>query len=373
MSFSREISYTLPDSGSPSRIGYFDESSLAVIVTHPWGPLGGNMQNSVVLNVVQFFQRLKVTTMRFDFCGMQIGRGYSQIDQVKEAANVLLKGKFLSSDEQTHPKHILLVGYSYGSIICASATASIPECIGVIWIAPPLGVRRWLYLFAGNKHLAQAHKREDMPQLMIMGSNDNFTSVEDFERVVKAMPKDSTTSVVLEGSDHFFGRTAKDLLAAIVHGMKVFGQLDGLEYLNLGHNALTELPSGIGLLTNLQILLLCGKGLSGLPTEVPQLANLRELEVSRNLLKRGRNEYPEETTWEIATGDGTVVASGDGYSSLHAQLHQLDIPRETVCPIRCLHLDDFDDGGLSVEITRLGKVDQIDADFKAQVVRFICA
>lgn len=215
MSFSREISYTLPDSGSPSRIGYFDESSLAVIVTHPWGPLGGNMQNSVVLNVVQFFQRLKVTTMRFDFCGMQIGRGYSQIDQVKEAANVLLKGKFLSSDEQTHPKHILLVGYSYGSIICASATASIPECIGVIWIAPPLGVRRWLYLFAGNKHLAQAHKREDMPQLMIMGSKDNFTSVEDFERVVKAMPKDSTTSVVLEGSDHFFGRTAKDLLAAI--------------------------------------------------------------------------------------------------------------------------------------------------------------
>ncbi|CAJ1950516.1 unnamed protein product [Cylindrotheca closterium] len=216
MSLSQERSFTLPDSGSPSRIAYFEESNLAVIVTHPWGPLGGNMQNNVVLNVAQFFQRLKVTTLRFDFCGMQVGRGYSQIEQVKECANVLLKGKFLSSQQQQNlPKQILLVGYSYGSIICASATASIPECIGMVWIAPPLGVRRWLYLFAGNTHLEQARKRPELPQLMILGSNDNFTSVKDFEKVVQTMPQETTSSTVLNGSDHFFGRTAKDLLAAI--------------------------------------------------------------------------------------------------------------------------------------------------------------
>lgn len=182
------------------------------------------MQNHVVLNVVQFFQRLKVTTMRFDFCGSQIGRGYSQIDQVKEAASVLVKGTFLSSSsQQTNnlPKNILLVGYSYGSIICASATASIPECIGMIWIAPPLGVRRWLYLFAGNTHLEQAKKRPNMPQLMIMGSKDNFTSIEDFENVVSTMPE-ATSSSVLKGSDHFFGSSAKlkDLLAEICKYME---------------------------------------------------------------------------------------------------------------------------------------------------------
>ncbi len=36
------------------------------------------MNNNVVLGVVFWFQRLKVTTLRFDFCGSQIGRGHRQ-------------------------------------------------------------------------------------------------------------------------------------------------------------------------------------------------------------------------------------------------------------------------------------------------------
>lgn len=68
---------TLPESGAKAQLADF-HSPLAVIVTHPWGPLGGNMNNNVVLGVVFWFQRLKVTTLRFDFCGSQIGRGHRQ-------------------------------------------------------------------------------------------------------------------------------------------------------------------------------------------------------------------------------------------------------------------------------------------------------
>ena len=68
---------TLPESGSPANLADFG-SSLAVIVTHPWGPLGGNMNNNVVLALVFWFQRLRITTLRFDFCGSQIGRGHQQ-------------------------------------------------------------------------------------------------------------------------------------------------------------------------------------------------------------------------------------------------------------------------------------------------------
>eukprot|EP00980_Cylindrotheca_fusiformis_P003616 scaffold812_cov124-Cylindrotheca_fusiformis.AAC.8 len=157
---SREIDYVLPESKSPSKIAYFENSSLAVIVAHPWGMLGGNLHNNVVLAVVQYFQRLGITTARFDFCGSQLGRGYRQIDQVKEMADILLSGSSSSGStttstpwnrptskeedqqqqkQQRFPTRILLVGYSYGSIICGSASAKIPQCIGTVWIAPPFG------------------------------------------------------------------------------------------------------------------------------------------------------------------------------------------------------------------------------------------
>lgn len=68
---------TLPESGSPANLADFG-TSLAVIVTHPWGPLGGNMNNNVVLALVFWFQRIGVTTLRFNFCGSQIGRGHTQ-------------------------------------------------------------------------------------------------------------------------------------------------------------------------------------------------------------------------------------------------------------------------------------------------------
>lgn len=168
------------------------------------------MNNNVVLGIVFWLQRLKVTTLRFDFCGIQIGRGHRQVEQVKEAADFLLHGQF--SHTSNPPNRILLVGYSYGSIITASASSSIPECIGAISIAPPLAVRHWMFFFHGNYHLDQAKKRQNLPQLMIMGSDDNFTSESCFMSIVKTMPQKSTTGAVLKGADHFFRGREKDLM-----------------------------------------------------------------------------------------------------------------------------------------------------------------
>jgi alpha/beta superfamily hydrolase len=209
-----EQGFTLPESGSKALIADC-QSALAVIVTHPWGPLGGNMNNNVVQGICLWFQRLRITTMRFDFCGSQIGRGYRQVQQVQEAAKFLLGEEHLSPQERLNdgvviPKYILLVGYSYGSIISASASASIPTCIGVVSIAPPFAVRHWLYVFHGNYHLKQAKKRQDLPHLMVIGSEDNFTSEEIFQEVVNTFPE--ATGAVLKGADHFFQRREKDLM-----------------------------------------------------------------------------------------------------------------------------------------------------------------
>ena len=248
----KERKYTLPESGSGSKIAD-SESNLAVIVTHPWGPLGGNMNNNVVLAIVVWFQRLKITTMRFDFCGHQLGRGHSQVAQVREAANFLLTGQHLNSKTSSSaskskskqsitststskkgrpPNFILLVGYSYGSIISASASASIPQCIGIAMISPPLAVRHWLYMFNGNYHLEQARKR-GLPLLMIIGSKDNFTSEEAFMNIVHTMPQNTTTGAVLKESDHFFRGREKDL-------MDIMGKLFNNRRLQNGHRTFVK-------------------------------------------------------------------------------------------------------------------------------------
>lgn len=223
----KERKFKLPESESSCRISDAD-SDLAVIVTHPWGPLGGNMNNNVVLAIAVWFQRLGITTMRFNFCGTQIGRGDRQVEQVREAANFLLSGqhktatslsKSKPSQESTTktpkpPSFILLVGYSYGSIISASASANIPQCIGTVMVSPPLAVRHWLYMFNGNHHLEQARRRK-VPLLMMIGSNDNFTTEDDFMDIVNTMPQNTTTGALLKEADHFFRGREKDLMDII--------------------------------------------------------------------------------------------------------------------------------------------------------------
>ena len=187
------------------------------------------MNNNVVLAIAVWFQRLGITTMRFNFSGSQIGRGDYQVDNVREAANFLLTGQHLNattgssvtkskqsdeSEEKKPPRFILLVGYSYGSIICGSASSKIPQCVATIMISPPLAVRHWLYMFNGNFHLDAARLRR-LPLLMMIGSKDNFTSEDAFMDVVHTMPQNTTTGAILKEADHFFRGREKDLMDII--------------------------------------------------------------------------------------------------------------------------------------------------------------
>ncbi len=60
--------------------------------------------------------------------------------------------------------------------------------------------------------MEQARKRPDLPQLLVIGDQDNFTSETAFMEVVKAMRQESTTGAVLKGADHFFRGREKDLM-----------------------------------------------------------------------------------------------------------------------------------------------------------------
>ena len=223
----------LPVSGARARIADMN-SDLAVIITHPWGPLGGNMHNNVVLSAAMFFQALGVTTLRMDFATSQISRGYKEVDQVTEAANFVLSGQHhngngtgsrsdnddgghtsAKTDQRRKPTSILLVGYSYGSLIAGSASANIPACIGSVSIAPPVDFKNWLLLFNAGHHVRQAQKRTTLPRLFVIGTEDNFSSQKSFRTFVDGFPENSTSAALIKHSDHFFNGSEKDLMNVV--------------------------------------------------------------------------------------------------------------------------------------------------------------
>jgi len=230
---SSEQSIRLPSSGAPGLLADLG-SDVAVILTHPWGPLGGNMHNNVVQAGARYFQQsLGISTLRFDFVGWQLSWGSYQAQQVEEAANFLLHGGEEEDDNNDNhhkkrPTKICLVGYSYGSLLAASASANIPECVGVVSIAPPWSVKHWLLLFNSGHHLRQAQAREDLPKLFITGDHDNFTSETVFSKTLETFPSDTTTGVVLPNLDHFFHRREKDAMKEIGKWLlKVFPKCQG--------------------------------------------------------------------------------------------------------------------------------------------------
>mmetsp|Transcript_10874 Transcript_10874/g.32178 ORF Transcript_10874/g.32178 Transcript_10874/m.32178 type:complete len:331 (+) Transcript_10874:113-1105(+) len=295
---SLEEEHLLPKSGARCRISN-GQSDLAVVLTHPWGPLGGNLHNNVVVAASLFFRRLGVTTLRLNFRGSQISRGYKEVNQVVEAADFLLGGGHLRGEDggdgsaeagskngdndeeevdfavteaeesvsagirrkrdhgsgagelekarrrfrrkKCAPSSILLVGYSYGSLIAASASADIDRCIGFVSIAPPVSVKHWLLLFNAGYHVQRSMTKRGLPRLMVMGSSDDFTSPKHFHEFVRSFP-DTTTGAELKGVNHFFGGRERDLMnvigtwlletyASVIEGdLKRLGSVDFFSY-----------------------------------------------------------------------------------------------------------------------------------------------
>jgi alpha/beta superfamily hydrolase len=194
--------------GTPALVA-LQNSRVGVIVTHPWGLLGGDRDNNVVAAACLFFQHLGLTTVRFNFCGWQLSRGNAQVNQLQQVAKGLLT-------LEGGPKHILLVGYSYGSLITGSASGDMQECIGAVSIAPPFSVRHWLLMFNSNYHLEKEISRERLiPRLLVIGTQDNFTSETAFLDLVDRYPQESSTGAVIKGADHFFFQRERDLMDVI--------------------------------------------------------------------------------------------------------------------------------------------------------------
>lgn len=150
-------------------------SRLAVVVCHPWGPLGGSMWDMNVGCLIDIFARAKVTTLRFDFrTGLDFGVGAAA--DLRAACDFLLNGPLVPSP----PDKLLLIGYSFGALVVSEVAPTIDACSAFCLVAPPLGAAGALYGPRRERAFA-ALSSSTKPKLALLGTHDQFCKQSRFE------------------------------------------------------------------------------------------------------------------------------------------------------------------------------------------------
>ncbi|KAI8914788.1 Alpha/Beta hydrolase protein, partial [Powellomyces hirtus] len=187
-----------------------------VILTHPYGPLGGNFENNVVQALFDNFASQGFMTVRFNFRGAGRSTGRTSFKGAGEADDVLSICRYVRGRPEIAPTHIILCGYSYGSVAAGAITRQVSELAGFISISYPSGVLWFLTFFGSNKLKAQLMEiPANIPKLFICGNRDNFTSEANFKKFVDELPNENKTVVVVNEATHFWNEMEQVLVAHV--------------------------------------------------------------------------------------------------------------------------------------------------------------
>ncbi len=178
-----------------------DPAKGRIVVCHPDPLQGGTMDNKVVTTTTRVAAALQLSTLRFNFRGVEDseGRYGGGKGEVLDARAALA-----SLDQAATGAGRLLAGFSFGSLVAATAVASGEKVDHLLLIAPPLQI-----------------KSIDPPPLppsgltVILGTEDEFCAAEQAAAFVASYDNPGARLSLIEDCTHFFhGRL--DQLAARV-------------------------------------------------------------------------------------------------------------------------------------------------------------
>jgi len=153
-------------------------SDTCVIITHPHSLMGGNMHNNVVMAAWKASLDKGLSALRFNFRG--VGRSGGSFDEGD--------GEMSDLACAIHhvEKHVIIVGYSFGSWVAARLIKRLESPPPCIFISPPTAMFTFPPLM--NETV-----------LALAGGSDQFCSIPALEAVMKRERIE-----VLSSIDHFW-------------------------------------------------------------------------------------------------------------------------------------------------------------------------
>ncbi|MDR9459861.1 MAG: CocE/NonD family hydrolase [Dehalococcoidia bacterium] len=163
----------------------------AVIVCHPHPLHGGSMDNNVVNSLCDALYEKSIISFKFNFRGVgrsqgEYGNGIGEQEDVSNAIS------FLATMSEVDSGRIGLAGYSAGAAFALPVGCNDARVKALAAISPPLSLFDFKFLETCVK-----------PQILISGSEDNFTPIDHFIGFCQDLPTSREYNCI-EGADHFW-------------------------------------------------------------------------------------------------------------------------------------------------------------------------
>ena len=174
----------------------------AAVVCHPHPQYGGSMHNDVVEAVLEAFQGIGYSTLRFNFRGVGASEGTYGGGE-REVNDAIAAVRFISSRLGARVSRCVLAGYSFGALVACKAGYDLDGVTAIVAVAPPIGLADFSFLC-----------RTPRPVALVCGDRDGFCARESLEQLHRGLTGRKAIRIV-SGADHFFGGFEADLNASI--------------------------------------------------------------------------------------------------------------------------------------------------------------
>ena len=160
----------------------------AVVITHPHPLYGGNMHNNVVSAICSAYQKLNLTTLRFNFRGVGNSQG-SYKDGVGEQMDVRAAIAYLTD---LGVAKIDLAGYSFGAWVNGHLDCSTTGIEKMVMVSPPVAFIDF-----------ESVNAVDCLKLIVTGSHDDIAPPGMIRQSFTRWNPEAHFEVI-DGADHFY-------------------------------------------------------------------------------------------------------------------------------------------------------------------------